>query len=71
MEENIMREFKVKDSTTKESVTILEELKDGYNVKITRYRGDDWKTEREEFMPKQLLDSCLRTNYLVEKPLTA
>ncbi|MDC7220682.1 MAG: hypothetical protein PQJ59_12170 [Spirochaetales bacterium] len=65
-----MREFLVNGSNTKESVTILEELKDGYNVKITRYR-DDWKTEREEFMPKQLLDSCLRTNYLVEKTLTA
>ncbi|MDC7224731.1 MAG: hypothetical protein PQJ60_13380 [Spirochaetales bacterium] len=65
-----MREFLVNGSTAKESVTILEELKDGYNVKITRYR-DDWKTEREEFMPKQLMDSCLRTNYLVEKPLTA
>jgi hypothetical protein len=65
-----MREFLVNGSTSKESVTILQELKDGYNVKITRYR-DDWKTEREEYMPKQLLETCLRTNYLVEKPLTA
>ncbi|MBN2626074.1 MAG: hypothetical protein JXA95_05355 [Spirochaetales bacterium] len=65
-----MREFMVNGSTSKESVTILQELKDGYNVKITRYR-DDWKTEREEYMPKQLLETCLRTNYLVEKPLTA
>jgi hypothetical protein len=60
-----MREFLVNGSANKESVTILKELKEGYNVKITRYR-DDWKTEREEFMPKQLLESCLRTNYLVE-----
>jgi len=65
-----MREFLVNGSISKESVTILQELKDGYNVKITRYR-DDWKTEREEYMPKQLLETCLRTNYLVEKPLTA
>ncbi len=65
-----MREFLVNGSLSKESITILEELKDGYNVKITRYR-DDWKTEREEFMPKQLMESCLRTNYLVEKTLTA
>lgn len=65
-----MREFLVNGSNSKESVTILEELKEGYNVKITRYR-DDWKTEREEFMPKQLLETCLRTNYLVESSQTA
>lgn len=65
-----MREFLVNGSSSKESVTILEELKDGYNVKITRYR-EDWRTEREEFMPKQLMESCLRTNYLVERSHTA
>jgi hypothetical protein len=33
-----MREFLVNGSANKESVTILKELKEGYNVKITRYR---------------------------------
>jgi len=58
-----MKEFAVKGSNQK--VTILNEKKDGYQVRITRYR-DDWKTVKEEFMSKSLMDSCLRTQYLVE-----
>lgn len=59
-----MREFAVKGSEN-QRVTILGEKKSGYKVRITRYR-DDWKQEKEEFMTKELMDSCLRTQYLVE-----
>jgi len=59
-----MREFTVRGSDN-QKVTILNEKKDGYKVRITRYR-EDWKREYVEFMPKDLLESCLRTRYLVE-----
>jgi len=59
-----MREFAVKGNDS-QRVTILGEKKSGYKVRITRYR-DDWKQEKEEFMSKELMDSCLRTQYLVE-----
>ncbi|MDA3852385.1 MAG: hypothetical protein PF447_14120 [Spirochaetaceae bacterium] len=60
-----MREYAIRGSET-QKVTILNEKKDGYKVRITRYRDNDWKIEKEEFMSKELLDTCLRTQYLVE-----
>ena len=49
----------------KEILEILRESKEGYQVKITRDRSG-WLEERKEFMPKELFDTCIRTEYLKE-----
>ena len=64
-----MKSYSIKGTAgRKEILEILRENKEGYQVKIIRDRSG-WLEEKKEFMPKELFDTCIRTEYL--KPLTA
>ncbi len=64
-----VKEFKMKSYSIKgiagrkEILEVLRESKEGYQVKIIRDRSG-WMEEKKEFMPKELFETCLRTEYL-------
>ncbi len=62
-----MKSYSIKGAGSKDVLEILRENKEGYQVKITRDRSG-WLEEKNEFMPRELFDTCLRTEYL--KPIT-
>jgi len=63
-----MKSYSIKGTAgRKEILEILKENKDGYQVKIIRDRSG-WMEEKREFMPKELFETCLRTEYL--KPIS-
>lgn len=61
-----MKHFFISGSTNEASyISILNETEDGYMIRI--YRDMDGYEEKiDEFMPKNLFESCLRTGYIVE-----
>lgn len=64
-----MKSYAIKGTPgRKEILEVLRENKDGYQVKIIRDRSG-WMEEKKEFMPKELFDTCIRTEYLT--PITA
>ncbi|MDC7234450.1 MAG: hypothetical protein PQJ58_14550 [Spirochaetales bacterium] len=59
-----MKSYSIKGVPGREEILeVLRENKDGYQVKIIRDRSG-WKEEKKEFMPKELFDTCIRTQYL-------
>lgn len=61
-----MKTFAIK--STERSPSILElitEIENGYVVRIVRKR-EDWEDISEEFMTRELFDTCVRTGYLAE-----
>ncbi len=62
-----MRSYSIKGTGKRDVLEVLRENKDGYQVKIIRDRSG-WMEEKKEFMPRELFDTCLRTEYL--KPLS-
>ncbi|MBF9018072.1 MULTISPECIES: hypothetical protein [unclassified Oceanispirochaeta] len=63
-----MKSYSIKGTPgRKDILEVLRENKDGYQVKIIRDRSG-WMEEKKEFMPRELFDTCIRTEYL--KPIT-
>ena len=63
-----MKSYSIKGTSgRKDILEVLRENKDGYQVKIIRDRSG-WMEEKKEFMPRELFDTCIRTEYL--KPIT-
>jgi len=61
-----MKRFKVKGSENyPEILTILHEAEDKFNVLVEKNNGYGIES-RKEVIPKELFESCLRTNYLTE-----
>ncbi|MDR2701242.1 MAG: hypothetical protein LBB72_02275 [Spirochaetaceae bacterium] len=48
-----------------EYLDILEEIEDGYKIRITRMVDGDEKI-REDFIERQLFETCLSTGYIAE-----
>lgn len=44
---------------------LVGESEDGFVVRIVRQR-DDWDDVSEEFMTRELFDTCVRTGYIYE-----
>jgi len=44
----------------------MSEIEDGYVVRIVRHR-DDWDDVSEEFMTRELFETCVRTGYIYEQ----
>jgi hypothetical protein len=66
MKEFKMKAYRIKGSKDRtEILEILREKPEGYQVKITRDRSG-WLEEKNEFMPRELFETCLRTSYLTE-----
>ena len=63
---NLMKTFAIQ--STERTPSLLElvgEQEDGYVVRIVRHR-DDWDDVSEEFMTRELFDTCMRTGYIYE-----
>ena len=63
----IMKTFAIKSADCAPSVLeLVNEIEDGFVVRIVRHR-DDWEDVSEEFMTRELFDTCVRTGYIYEK----
>ncbi|HON89324.1 MAG TPA: hypothetical protein P5519_07065 [Spirochaetia bacterium] len=61
-----MKQFAIKGYDSAPSVMeLLEEIENGFIVRIIRTR-DDWEDVSEEFISKDLFETCLRTGYIAE-----
>lgn len=62
-----MKTFAIKSADCSPSVLeLVNEMEDGFVVRIVRHR-DDWEDVSEEFMTRELFDTCVRTGYIYEK----
>jgi hypothetical protein len=48
---------------------ILRETGDGYYIRLTRIK-DGYEKNIEEFMSKQLFDTCLNTGYIKQESIS-
>ncbi len=61
-----MKQFSIKGFDAAPSVMeLLKEIENGFIVRIIRTR-DDWEDVSEEFISKDLFETCLRTGYIAE-----
>lgn len=61
-----MKQFAIKSAQSSPSVLeLINEIENGFYVRITRSR-DGWDDVQEEFMSRELFDTCLRTGYLAD-----
>jgi hypothetical protein len=59
-----MKQFAIKSGSVEPSMLeLLDEVGAGYRVRIVM-KKDDWDDVKEEFMSKELFDTCLRTGYI-------
>jgi hypothetical protein len=52
-----------------EFLDILRETSDGYYIRLTRIK-DDYEKTIEEFISKQLFDTCLNTGYIKQETIS-
>ncbi len=61
-----MKQFAIKSAHSAPSILeLLDEIENGFYVRIY-HNKDGWEKVSEEFMSKELFDTCLRTGYLAE-----
>ena len=61
-----MKRFSIKSGTPDTSLLeLIKETEGGYLVRIV-HRHVDWDDVKEDFLPRELFDTCLRTGYLEE-----
>ncbi|WP_028972616.1 hypothetical protein [Spirochaeta cellobiosiphila] len=61
-----MKLYEVKGKNPhKEYLKVLGETKNGLEVLMIRIK-EDYTSEKREILPKELFETCLRTQYLVE-----
>jgi len=62
-----MKTFTIKSADCAPSVLeLVNEMEDGFVVRIVRQR-EDWEDVSEEFMTRELFDTCVRTGYIYEQ----
>lgn len=61
-----MKTFTIKSTDLAPSVLeLVNEIENGYVVRIVR-KHEDWEDVSEEFMTRELFDTCMRTGYIAE-----
>ncbi len=61
-----MKQFTIKSEGSDPSLLeLINETEGGYLVRIV-HRHDDWEDVKEDFLPRELFDTCLRTGYIAE-----
>jgi hypothetical protein len=61
-----MKQFTIKSADESPSVMeLLNEIENGFVVRIVRQR-DEWEDISEEFITRELFETCVRTGYLAE-----
>jgi hypothetical protein len=59
-----MKQYAIKSAGADPSLLeLLDETEGGYFVRIV-HRHDEWEDVREDFLSRDLFDTCLRTGYL-------
>ncbi|GAB1432902.1 hypothetical protein MASR2M29_15270 [Spirochaetota bacterium] len=62
-----MKTFAIRSSDQNPAVMeLINEIEDGFVVRIVRQK-EDWEDISEEFMTRELFETCLRTGYIYEK----
>ena len=61
------KEYRIKGAG-EQYLKVTRETQAGFSVVITRIEKG-WKEEKNEFMPRGLFETCLRTDYLI--PISA
>lgn len=66
-----MKTYEIKSCEgQKASFTIISTMKNGFKVKITREKNG-YETVMEDFLSKELFETCLRTGYIREIKVSA
>ncbi len=61
-----MKQYMIKSTGQDSSlVQLLREAEGGYLVRIV-HRHEGWEEVKEDFLSRDLLDTCLRTGYIAE-----
>lgn len=61
-----MKTFMIRSEQTGSSILeLVDELENGFLVRIVRKR-DDWEEESQEFITRDLFETCIRTGYIAE-----
>jgi hypothetical protein len=61
-----MKTFTIKSSNPSPSILeMVNEIENGFVVRIV-HRREDWEDVSEEFMTRELFETCVRTGYLAE-----
>jgi hypothetical protein len=61
-----MKQFAIRSNGTEPSVLeLISETEGGFFVRIV-HRHEEWEDVREEFLARDLFDTCLRTGYIAE-----
>ncbi|MCX7023398.1 MAG: hypothetical protein NT080_02120 [Spirochaetes bacterium] len=64
-----MKHFTIRSGVeTPSTLELMDEIEDGFYVRIV-HRHEDWEDVQEEFMSRELFDTCIRTGYIM--PLSA
>lgn len=61
------KEYRIKGAG-EQYLKVTRETQAGYSVVITKVESG-WKEEKNEFMPRSLFETCLRTDYLIPTTL--
>lgn len=61
-----MKQFTIKSAGSEVSLLeLLGETEGGYFVRIV-HRHEDWEDIKEDFMSRDLFETCVRTGYIAE-----
>ena len=61
-----MKRFTIKsESSVRSLLELIKETEGGYLVRIV-HRHEDWDDVKEDFLSRELFDTCLRTGYIAE-----
>jgi hypothetical protein len=59
-----MKQFTIKsEGSTPSLLELIKETEGGYFVRIV-HRHEDWDDVKEDFLPRDLFDTCIRTGYI-------
>jgi hypothetical protein len=61
-----MKQFSIKSEGTEGSLLeLIKETEGGFLVRIV-HRHEGWDDVKEDFLPRDLFDTCIRTGYIAE-----
>jgi hypothetical protein len=66
LKETLMKQFAIKSEGPEPSLLeLIDETEGGFFVRIV-HRHEDWDDVQEDFLPRELFDTCLRTGFIAE-----
>jgi hypothetical protein len=66
VKETRMKQFAIRSKGPEPSLLeLIKETEGGFFVRIVHHH-EDWDDVKEDFLPRELFDTCLRTGYIAE-----